>query len=115
MRPEDRIDPKSMAALRRLLLGRREDLLNRYRRVERDRMHGADPLVPDFADQAVQTQNDETLEAIGAAAQEEVLQIDHALQRIDMGTYGVCENCGESIAPERLRVVPYASRCSRCE
>jgi len=114
MRPEDQINPKSMAVFRRLLQGRREDLLNRYRRVERDRTHGADPLVPDFADQAVQTQNDETLEAIGAAAQEEVLQIDHALQRIDLGTYGVCETCGEPSAPERLRIVPYASRCNRC-
>jgi DnaK suppressor protein len=37
--------------------------------------------------------------------------IDQALERIDEGTYGICERCGREIGVERLRVVPYATLC----
>jgi YteA family regulatory protein len=40
--------------------------------------------------------------------------IDHALQRIREGTYGVCENCGREIPPERLEAIPYTTQCVHC-
>ncbi len=40
-----------------------------------------------------------------------VRQIDNALARVDAGSYGICEVCGEQIEPERLRVLPYATLC----
>lgn len=43
-----------------------------------------------------------------------VTQIDHALARIDAGIYGICERCGRPINPERLEVLPYATRCIVC-
>ena len=101
-------DPR--AALER----RRAELLTRSRRVERDLSRGAEPLVQDFADQAVQRQNDETLEAIGQAAALELRQIDRALERIEQGGYGRCEQCGRPIAEQRLRAVPYATTCIDC-
>lgn len=42
-------------------------------------------------------------------------RIDAALQRIDDKTYGVCDRCGEPINPERLRAIPYATMCIRCQ
>jgi RNA polymerase-binding transcription factor DksA len=41
--------------------------------------------------------------------------IDAALMRLREGRYGRCESCGEPIADARLRVVPFALRCTRCE
>lgn len=41
-------------------------------------------------------------------------QIDRALARVNAGSYGRCEGCGEPIAPERLEVLPAASHCVRC-
>jgi RNA polymerase-binding transcription factor len=38
-------------------------------------------------------------------------EIDGALARIDEGTYGVCERCGESIGEERLEALPWATLC----
>jgi len=108
------VDSPNAQALQRLLQRRRAELLVRSQRATRDLTHRADPLVQDFADQATQTQNDATLEAIAAAAVDEVVQINHALERIERGDYGLCERCGEEIAPERLRAVPYATRCARC-
>jgi|HigsolmetaAR205D_1030408.scaffolds.fasta_scaffold00293_4 DnaK suppressor protein len=96
------------------LLARREELAERDRRVRRDVAHRNDPLVPDFADQAIQKENDEPLQAIGAATQEELAQIDAALARLRAGTYGTCEICGGAIEPTRLAVVPYAGTCIEC-
>jgi YteA family regulatory protein len=44
-----------------------------------------------------------------------VADIDRALERINDGTYGVCEVCGRDIAVERLEVVPAASKCRDCK
>ncbi len=41
--------------------------------------------------------------------------IDHALERLDQGTYSVCARCGKMIDPERLEVLPYAEFCISCK
>jgi RNA polymerase-binding protein DksA len=41
--------------------------------------------------------------------------IDQALDRIRVGTYGICEDCGEPIPEGRLEIVPHARLCSACK
>jgi len=41
-------------------------------------------------------------------------KVEHALRRIDTGSYGVCEVCGEAIPIARLEVLPYATMCVTC-
>ena len=48
------------------------------------------------------------------ALQERIAEIEQALQRSATGTYGVCEQCGEKIDPERLRILPHTRLCVRC-
>jgi RNA polymerase-binding protein DksA len=38
-------------------------------------------------------------------------EIDAALQRIEDGTYGVCEGCGKQIEEERLEAIPWTRLC----
>lgn len=46
---------------------------------------------------------------------EEMLrQVEHAMQRIERGTYGQCEKCNARIDPERLQALPYATLCLPC-
>ncbi len=42
-------------------------------------------------------------------------QIDDALERMDEGTYGVCESCGLEIAEERLEAMPFSRLCRDCQ
>jgi RNA polymerase-binding protein DksA len=42
-------------------------------------------------------------------------QVREALQRIDLGTYGICQECGRRISKQRLAAVPYARCCVKCE
>ena len=42
----------------------------------------------------------------------ELSDVEHALRRLDDGTYGQCEACGQAIGPERLAATPAARRCA---
>ena len=41
-------------------------------------------------------------------------KVEHALERIEQGQYGICESCGAAIPVERLDVLPYATLCVEC-
>jgi DnaK suppressor protein len=44
-----------------------------------------------------------------------IRKIETALERLDSGDYGVCEECGEEIGLERLKIIPYALYCRDCQ
>lgn len=50
-----------------------------------------------------------TLTARSIAAS--LAEIDRALEKVDAGTFGICDVCGTAIAVERLEARPYTSRC----
>lgn len=68
----------------------------------------------DFEEMATESENDETLEALGHASENEVAQIKLALERVRNGSYGVCAKCMAPIPQERLDAIPYATRCVSC-
>ena len=41
-------------------------------------------------------------------------KVDHALERVAAGEYGICESCGKPIPIERLDVLPYSTLCVDC-
>jgi len=105
---------RNLTRIKGQLLARRADLERRRGRVEQDLERSHEPLVADFADQAIQRQNDEALQAIGEAADEEMAAIDLALQRLESGHYGICIRCQRAIEPARLLAVPHAVTCASC-
>ena len=46
---------------------------------------------------------------------ETLLKIDEAVRKMKEGTYGKCEDCGEDISVERLKVLPFAIYCIDCQ
>ena len=53
--------------------------------------------------------------ALSAQARAEVVEIDVALDKIDEGTYGICDKCGKHIPKARLEVIPWAALCVTCK
>ena len=55
-------------------------------------------------------------EEIAIARNEEELltEVVDAIERIEEGTFGTCQDCGEPIAAERLEAIPYAACCVTC-
>jgi RNA polymerase-binding transcription factor DksA len=46
---------------------------------------------------------------------DELAQVNAAIERLDAGRYGICQDCHEPIAPERLLAQPWAPRCLACQ
>jgi DnaK suppressor protein len=99
---------------RRQLETLRGDLEARLERVTQNVRHEAEPLDKDFAEQAVQRENEEVVDALGNEARRELAQVLAALKRMDAGHYGICESCGEPIHEERLEAMPQARMCADC-
>jgi len=53
--------------------------------------------------------------ALTLAAEWALSEIDSALQRLDEGSYGICERCAEPILWERLEVLPMSRLCTPCQ
>src|SRR5918998_330058 len=46
---------------------------------------------------------------------ETLTRVNEALERLNAGSYGRCNECGDEISPQRLRALPFAVRCKDCE
>ncbi len=44
-----------------------------------------------------------------------IMKIREALERIDNGTYGICESCGSAISAKRLKARPVTTQCIDCK
>jgi DnaK suppressor protein len=47
--------------------------------------------------------------------QDQLADVKHALDKLDHGTYGLCDICGQPIEPARLEALPHASLCLNCK
>ena len=79
-------------------------------------LHGIWPtrLIPISSEQAVEMEDNDSLEGQAALVAREIASVKRALMRIENGTYGECVRCGAEIAPKRLEVRPEAALCFEC-
>lgn len=100
-----------MAKYETILRNRQRELNARLHRIDDDL---GQQKSADNEDRATETENDEVLEELGQAGENELKAIDAALDRVANGTFGTCVKCGQPIAPERLAAVPYTPFCQEC-
>jgi RNA polymerase-binding transcription factor DksA len=103
-----------LSGLRQTLEARRDVLTGRMVAIQRDLRHAHEPLTRDADDQVTEVENDEVLQGLDGAGRKQLDAIIAALDRMDHGRYGVCAACGDAIAPARLQVVPWTTRCAEC-
>ena len=104
---------------------RYENLMNMLedrRREIQERLRSLRETMPVEASQAAdaeeQSVNDFVRDIDWALTQmkaESLAKIDQAIQKLEEGTYGSCEDCGTEIAAARLKAVPFADRCIHCQ
>jgi DnaK suppressor protein len=61
------------------------------------------------------THDDEIAAAVVERRARELREVNRALEEMDAGRYGICQDCGEPIAAARLRALPFATRCVTCQ
>ncbi len=66
-------------------------------------------------EQASETLEQERTQALMSNLRAMIEQVQAASSRLNAGTYGVCEGCGQPISPERLQALPFATQCVRCK
>ena len=99
--------------VREALLRRRHDLVEAQVAHERDMRdeQERDPAVEE--EEAAAHQHTQFVSArMREGFDREVIQIDQALARMEAGAYGLCEECEEPIAIERLKVLPFTRLCA---
>lgn len=69
----------------------------------------------DFADRSAAANEEEISIQLKQTDSKLLRAIEEALQRMESGTYGVCVECQEEIAPARLKAVPWTKVCISCK
>ena len=87
------------------------ELQQRIGAIHRDFAGGRDA---DWSEQARERENEEVLNALESEAKVEIQHLSNAITRMENGSYGVCQGCGEDIAQQRLQVQPAAEKCIQC-
>lgn len=87
------------------------ELQQRISAIHRDFANGRDT---DWAEQAGERENEEVLNALESEAKVEIQHLSNAITRMQQGSYGICQTCGNEIAKQRLQVQPAATHCIKC-
>lgn len=104
----------SYEEIKQRLLTMRDELSQREQALEHDRRHIDQPLDADSGERAVETENDEVLDALDQATLDQLRAINNALARIESGNYSSCSRCGEEISLQRLQTLPQTALCINC-
>ena len=71
--------------------------------------------IGDVVDQAGDERDRELSLLLTGRDKEKLQAINEALEKLNEGSYGTCEECGEKIGPGRLKVMPLAKFCVSCQ
>jgi DnaK suppressor protein len=118
-KPENKRQQELNEKVRKLLLRKRDELIRETKTEIRKYVTGENrQLVETALDEGdlsvVDLSEDISLKQL--STHREILQkIDTAFRKLDEGTYGTCDECGDEIGVERLMIMPFAILCRDCQ
>ena len=105
---------RQLKLFHRLLVARRQELLDEAERTVGG-MTDSKENFPDPTDRASLESNRNAMLRIRDRERKLLNKIDDALERIEDGSYGLCEACGSMIGVDRLKARPVTTRCIDCK
>lgn len=118
-----KLDKKTVKIYKNLLLDKREELLGDISHISEETLKKSQKEASGdisgyafhMADMA--TDNYDREFSLGLASKERLVlnDINHALRKIEEGAFGACEVCKKAISKVRLKAVPYAALCLKCQ
>ena len=107
------LSEESSKQFRQILEDMRNDVLDQVRvQIERSRERDYEG---DLGDYATSDMIADYAHLFGERLRLRLLMIDEALEAIEDGDYGLCEECAEPINEKRLQLMPFAKFCVRCQ
>jgi len=118
-----KITKKDSKVYKKFLLEKREELIGdithiseeTLKKSQKDASGDNSGYAFHMADVATDTYDREFSLDLASKERQVLIEINHALDKIDEGGYGVCEGCKKSITKIRLKAVPYAMLCLKCQ
>ncbi len=111
------MDTKRKKELKEMLVDMKQQKINEITQNKAD-MESADNFqtdAGDFADTATNIYDKELHLDLTEKNKQLLIDIEEALGKIENGSYGKCEKCSSDISMERLKALPFAKKCIKCE
>lgn len=106
-------------ALRKMLLAKRQQIVSEAKTEISKYIKGENRQLVDTAldegDWSVVDLSEDVVFRKLGVHKDMLYKIDESLRKLNEGSYGVCDDCGDEINPERLRVLPFAIFCRDCQ
>jgi len=102
-------------SIKTMLLKMRDELIEeiaKNRKMETDDLRNE---IGDLYDLADNERDRQLSHILNDRDRRKLIEIDEALERIEDGTYGICEECGKRITSNRLKIMPFARLCVPCK
>ena len=97
------------------LLKQRKELVAVFKRNQSRQREALDEGTLDLADKAADGYTREFNFTLTDNDRERIARLDAALERLEGGDYGKCDECGEKISDARLKAIPWAILCVDCQ
>lgn len=118
-----KLDKKELADFKKLILKGKQEIMDNIAHMseeglklsQKDAAGDISGYAYHMADVATDTYDREFSMELAANERRVLYEIDDALKKIEEGTYGICEDCSSLIAKARLKALPYARLCLKCQ
>ena len=114
---------KDLIYFKKLILKKKEGVLDQIKHINDDTLKKSQKdaagdisgYTYHMADVATDTYDREFSLSLASNERKIIYEIDDAIKKIEEGTFGVCEMCKSLIAKTRLKAIPYARLCLKCQ
>ncbi|MDD5610039.1 MAG: TraR/DksA C4-type zinc finger protein [Candidatus Omnitrophica bacterium] len=118
-----KLDKKELLEFKKLVLKKKSELIEQINHISEDTLKKSpkeasgdiSSYTYHMADVATDTYDREFSMSLASNDRAIFYEIEDALKKIEDGTYGICEECKDFIAKVRLRAIPYARLCLKCQ
>lgn len=118
-----KLTKKELVDFKKLVLKKKEEILDEIKHISDDTLKKSQKEASGdisgytyhMADVATDTYDREFSLGLASNERKLIYEFDDALKRIEEGRFGICEDCKSLIAKNRLKAVPYARLCVKCQ
>ena len=118
-----KLTKKELNEFKKLILKRKEEVLDELKHISDDTLKKSQKEASGdisgysfhMADVATDSYDREFSLGLASNDSQFLYSLDDALKKIEEGSFGICEDCKSNIAKTRLKAVPYARLCVKCQ
>lgn len=120
---KNKFTKKELLEFKKIILKRKEEILDEIKHISEDTLKKSQKEAAGdisgytyhMADVATDTYDREFSLGFASGSRELLYELDDALKKIEEGTFGICESCKLLISKNRLKAVPHARLCIKCQ